>query len=81
MAKQIIFTFCFSIYLNTSLSLLVNTIKTATSRIVSNKFESELKKVYWSKKVLWSNSYYISSCGGVAIETLKSYIQEQERPN
>lgn len=63
------------------LSKLVNSIKTSTSRIVSSKFDSHLKKFYWAKKVLWSSGYYASSCGGVTIEKLKSYIQEQERPD
>ncbi|EAW38653.1 IS200/IS605 family transposase [Lyngbya sp. PCC 8106] len=63
------------------LSKLVNTIKTATSRTISSKFESELKKVYSGKKVLWSSSYYVSSCGGVAVDRLKEYIKEQDRPS
>ncbi|MGB3511797.1 MAG: IS200/IS605 family transposase [Microcoleaceae cyanobacterium] len=54
------------------LSKLVNFIKTATSRVLSNTFSDiwaafgrKLKKVDWAKKVLWISSYYISSCGGV----------------
>ena len=62
------------------LSKLVNSMKTATSRVLSKQFESELAKVYWGKKVVWSGSYYVSSCGGVTVDRLKEYIEEQERP-
>lgn len=62
------------------LSRLVNSMKTATSRVLSKQFEAELKRVYWGRKVLWSSSYYISSCGGVTVDRLKEYIEEQDRP-
>ncbi len=61
------------------LSKLVNAMKTATSRVLSKQFESELAHVYWGKKVVWSGSYYVSSCGGVTVERLKEYIEEQQR--
>ena len=63
------------------LSKLVNSMKTATSRVLSKQFEAELKQVYWRKKVVWSSSYYVSSCGGVTIDKLKEYIEEQDRPD
>ncbi|MCG5057966.1 MAG: IS200/IS605 family transposase [Limnoraphis sp. WC205] len=63
------------------LSKLVNLLKTSTSRVLSKQFESELKKVYWGKKVVWSSSYYVSSCGGVTVDRLKEYIEDQERPS
>ena len=62
------------------LSRLLNSMKTATSRVLSKQFEAELKRVYWGRKVLWSSSYYISSCGGVTVDRLKEYIEEQDRP-
>jgi putative transposase len=34
------------------LSRLVNSMKTATSRVLSKQFEAELKRVYWGRKVL-----------------------------
>jgi putative transposase len=40
----------------------------------------ELSKTYWGKKVLWTPSYFVSSCGGVTIEQLEKYVQNQERP-
>jgi len=51
------------------LSKLVNNLKTVSSRYLN----------YW-KDALWSGSYFISSCGGVTVEQLKKYVQEQNRP-
>ena len=39
-----------------------------------------LEETYWGKKVLWTPSYFVASCGGVTIETLEKYIQSQDRP-
>jgi putative transposase len=63
------------------LSKLVNSMKTATSRVLSKQFEAELKNVYWGKRVVWSSSYYVSSCGGVTVDRLKEYIDQQQRPD
>ncbi|MDJ0533423.1 MAG: transposase, partial [Xenococcaceae cyanobacterium MO_207.B15] len=38
-----------------------------------------LKKQYWGKRVLWSGSYFVSSCGGVTIEQLRKYLEQQDR--
>jgi putative transposase len=32
------------------------------------------------KKVLWTPSYFVASCGGVTIEQLKKYVLDQTRP-
>ncbi|WP_198993566.1 transposase, partial [Helicobacter pylori] len=34
----------------------------------------------WGKH-LWSPSYFAGSCGGVPLEMIKQYIQEQETPH
>ncbi len=61
------------------LSKLVNNLKTVTSRYLKKEFKDRFEQYYW-KDALWSGSYYISSCGGVTIETLKKYVSEQNRP-
>lgn len=58
------------------LSKLVNNLKSVTSRKIRKEFPLELKRFY-SKNVLWNSSYYIASCGGVTISTLKRYIENQ----
>jgi putative transposase len=32
------------------------------------------------KDVFWANGYFIALCGGVTVEHLKQYIDEQDRP-
>ena len=48
--------------------------------MVRKDFDRELSKTYKSKPVLWNGSYFIASCGGVTIETLKKYIEGQDTP-
>ena len=39
-----------------------------------------LSDTYWGKKVLWTPSYFVASCGGVTIEELEKYVKAQDRP-
>ncbi|MEJ2610930.1 MAG: IS200/IS605 family transposase [Candidatus Thiodiazotropha sp.] len=55
-------------------SKLVNNLKTVSSRLIRKQYSTHLKKFYW-KPVLWSRS-----AGGAPLETLRDYIQNQERP-
>lgn len=61
------------------LSKLVNNLKTVSSRYLKKEFPNRFSQFYW-KDALWSGSYFISSCGGVTVEQLKKYVQEQNRP-
>lgn len=61
------------------LSDLVGNLKATSSKAMWKKFEPTLSKVYY-KKVFWTASYFIASCGGVTIETLKQYVQNQNSP-
>ncbi|MGL5807015.1 MAG: IS200/IS605 family transposase [Xenococcaceae cyanobacterium] len=61
------------------LSKLVNNLKTVSSRYLKRDFPDRFAKLYW-KDALWSSSYFISSCGGVTVDVLKKYVQEQDRP-
>jgi putative transposase len=59
------------------LSHLVNSLKGVTSRKVREQFPHILKAC---PKALWSPSYFVGSCGGAPIETLRQYIEAQYRP-
>jgi putative transposase len=59
------------------LSKFVNNLKSVSSRRVRAEFADEVNKVYW-KSVLWNESYFIASCGGVTVSVLKKYIEHQE---
>ncbi len=61
------------------LSKLVNNLKTVSSRYLKKEFSERFLEFYW-KDSLWSSSYFISSCGGVTIDVLRQYVQEQDRP-
>lgn len=60
-----------------SVSMLVNALKGATSRML-RKERPELKDRFFGRDVLWSPSYFAMSVGGAPLEILKTYIQEQE---
>lgn len=61
-----------------AISKLVNSLKGVSSRKLREK-HPELSKQYW-KSMLWSPSYFASSCGGAPISIIKQYIQQQNRP-
>ena len=61
-----------------SISSLVNSLKGVSSRIL-RKERPDLVNHYW-KDVLWSPSYFASSCGGAPIGVLKAYIDNQSTP-
>ncbi|AFY65515.1 IS200/IS605 family transposase [Geitlerinema sp. PCC 7407] len=61
------------------LSKLVNNLKTVTSRRLRSEFEERVSEFY-TKDALWNGSYFIASCGGVTVSTLKRYIEEQDSP-
>lgn len=63
-----------------AVSTLVNSLKTVTSRLMRRDHGPHLKKFFW-KPVLWSRSYFVSSCGGAPLSVLKQYIQQQEAPH
>ena len=61
-----------------SISKLVNSLKGVSSRLI-RKQHPELVQQYW-KGVLWSPSYFASSCGGAPLSIVKQYIEQQKTP-
>ncbi len=62
-----------------NLSVLVGSLKSASSRVIQKEFAEHLSTFY-NKPVLWSSSYYVASTGGAPIERVKQYIKSQEVP-
>lgn len=62
------------------LSTLVGNIKSTTSGRLRREFPEHLSRFY-TKDVFWNGSYFIASCGGVTISTLKQYIEAQDSPH
>jgi len=62
-----------------ALSNLVNSLKGVSSRLL-RKERPDIQKRHW-KGVLWSPSYFASSCGGAPISILRQYIEQQQTPH
>lgn len=60
------------------LSVMVNSFKTVTSRLIRKNFSEKLKPYYW-KPYFWSDSYFVSSVGDINSEIVKLYIENQKR--
>ena len=54
----------------------VNAVKTSTSRRLRRDFPA-LKRM---GDALWSPSYFVCTCGGASLETVREYVRSQERP-
>jgi putative transposase len=60
-----------------NISDLVASLKSASSRVLRQKFKTEIDKVDWGNAKLWHDSKCIVSCGGAPLEIVKQYIQGQ----
>jgi putative transposase len=57
----------------------VRLFKGITSRKLKQEFAS-LRRQYWSKNAtLWAESYYVGTAGHVSAETIRKYIEENQR--
>ncbi len=63
-----------------AVSNLVVNLKATSSKYMWNHHQDYLSTTYYKKRVLWTGSYFVSSCGGVTIETLRKYVEQQDRP-
>ena len=68
----------FQYHLDIALSKLVNNLKSVSSRKLRQEFQSRVNKFYY-KDVLWTGSYFVASCGGITISSLRKYIEYQSR--
>jgi len=69
----------FQYHPDVQLSIFIGNIKSTTSRKLRQEFTEHLSRLY-TKNVFWNGSYFLASCGGVTISTLKQYIESQDRP-
>jgi putative transposase len=65
---------------DTHISEFVKVLKSSSSRLIRKEFKSHVDKYYW-KPVFWSSSYFVNSSGGVSLDILKKYIQQQDTPS
>ena len=62
-----------------AVSSLVNSLKGVSSRLLRQQCP-DIRKRHW-KGVLWTPSYFASSCGGAPISIVRQYIEQQKTPN
>ena len=62
------------------LSKFVNNLKTVSSIYIRKEFPEQMKRFYRDKPIFWHSAYFIATCGGVTVEQLKQYVQQQESP-
>ena len=61
-----------------AVSNLVNSLKGVSSRLL-RKERPDIRQCCW-KGVLWSPSYFASSCGGAPISIVRQYVEQQQAP-
>lgn len=61
------------------LSKFIANLKTVSSRLIRKDFTAYLAN-YYRKPVFWTGSYFVASCGGVTVEQLKIYVEQQSSP-
>lgn len=62
-----------------AVSVLVNSLKGVSSRMIRKKDYPEIRKKLWGG-ALWSPSYFAGSCGGAPISIIRQYIEQQRTP-
>jgi putative transposase len=62
------------------ISKLVNNLKTVSSRLIRKEFAAQINLVY-SQPVFWTGAYFVATCGGVTIDQIKQYVENQTALN
>ena len=55
----------------------INSAKTVTSRLLKKDFPNIRQTL--RKEKFWSASYYVATAGGAPLETIKAYIENQDK--
>lgn len=60
---------------NSELTKFINAYKSASSRLVKKEFDN-IKQYLW-QDMFWSRSFCLLSTGGVTVDAIKKYIEDQ----
>lgn len=63
-----------------SLSKLIGNLKTVSSRLIRRDFPELASKYFYNKPYFWTGAYFVASCGGVTVDQLKKYVENQKSP-
>ncbi len=61
-----------------ALSKLIANLKTVSSRLIRKEFPDLAAKYFDNKPYFWTGAYFVASCGGVTVEQLKKYVENQK---
>lgn len=61
------------------ISKFINTYKSASSRLIKNEFPKMREKLW--EEAFWSRSFFLATTGGVSLEVLKQYVENQGKNN
>ena len=61
------------------ISKLIANLKTVSSRLIRKEFPYLSQKYFYDKPYFWTGAYFIASCGGVTVEQLKRYVENQKK--
>ncbi|HAN72901.1 MAG TPA: IS200/IS605 family transposase [Planktothrix sp. UBA8407] len=62
------------------LSVLIGNLKTVSSRLIRKEFPLLASRYFYNKPCFWTGSYFVASCGGITVEQLKKYVEQQATP-
>ncbi len=65
---------------NVAPSVLINNLKTVSSRLLRKEFSAHFNTFYWDNPGIWTRAYCLISAGGAPLEVLRQYIENQARP-
>jgi len=57
----------------------INAYKSASSRLIKKEFP-QIRSKLW-KEAFWSRSFFLATTGGVTLEVLKKYVEDQGNNN
>ena len=58
------------------LSVIINSYKTISSRLIRKEFSKDLEPFYW-KPYFWNMSYFIATVGDTDLKTITHYVESQ----
>jgi putative transposase len=60
-----------------SVSQIIRRIKQVPTKLCWNQYSGILRKFYWKKRILWSDSMFACTIGNISLAIAKEYIQKQ----
>jgi len=60
-----------------SISQIIRRMKQVSTKLCWNQYSGILRKFYWKKQILWSDSMFACTIGNISLAIAKEYIQKQ----